>query len=101
MGDKVVVMDFAPSGKLATKFRPEEFTGVDKKGTELLVESDKSGVQYRRNVVHTKRLPAATGEKSDEVPDEVNSGIKRQAGAGLAEELGRPKRKINKPVRFQ
>lgn len=50
IGNKVFVKEFLPAGKLATKNRPEEFTVIDRKGSELLVKSDVTGNVYRRNV---------------------------------------------------
>lgn len=92
IGNKVFVKELLPAGKLATKNRPEEFTVIDRKGSELLVKSDVTGNVYRRNVVHTKRIgEGIEGQAAEPDPVMIQEAMQHE----------RPRRQLNKPERFQ
>lgn len=96
----MVVKDFAPSHKLATNFKAQEFTVLERKGKELVVRADDTGVEYRRNVAHTKRIPGASIDEPPVNNAPTNVRAKRQAPKEDGE-AARPKRTIVKPIRFK
>lgn len=94
IGDQVLVKEFAPANKLASKFNPQSYTVVDRKDSEVVVQSEFDGQQYRRNVAHTQR---------------ISDGSDRNAAANADDEVDeltmiaakRPKRQAAKPARYQ
>lgn len=90
----------APANKLALKYKPESFSVIERKGSEVVVQSDMDGRQYRRNVTHTKLLPssgwvdqaAANGEVNDEQQVKEN-----ELSTAATNPIGRPKRCALKP----
>lgn len=96
VGSKVVIKEMAPSNKLALKYKPERFNVIERNGSELIVQSELDGRQYRRNVTHTKLLPAT--DQVDEA--ENNDDQSEQAIEPDSIPSGRPKRNIIKPARY-
>lgn len=58
-GDRVIAKRMRKDNKLDTPFSPEEFQVIKKTGADTVIRSFETGKQYRRNVVHLKRLESA------------------------------------------
>lgn len=86
VGDDVVLKVQKKLNKLSPNFGPEQFTVIERNGSEVLVSSKSSGKQFRRNTSAVKRIFPSSD-------DELTSNI-------AEEESSRPKRKIVKPPRF-
>jgi hypothetical protein len=50
--------------KLSTFFNPEPFRVLQKNGNSVLVEAD-TGVQYKRNITHVKKLITPDAEENE------------------------------------
>lgn len=59
-GDKVLVKRQIYTNKLDSKFEPAVYKVIKKNGGDTTIESVDSGVKYRRNVAHLKKLPHQT-----------------------------------------
>lgn len=72
-GDKVLMKQ--KKNKLSTTLKSEPFTVIQKNGNQIVIRAD-SGVQYKRNVTHVKKLleqePMA---KQDELEQELSAPI--------------------------
>ncbi|CAH1972262.1 unnamed protein product [Acanthoscelides obtectus] len=55
IGDKVYVKNTVKENKLVPNFNSTPHTVVKKNGSDVQVENDETGQQYRRNVVHLKK----------------------------------------------
>lgn len=55
-GDKVYVKNMTKENKLSSNFNPTTHTVVDTKGGDMQVQNDETGQQYRRNVIHLKKV---------------------------------------------
>lgn len=88
VGDRVLLKEMTKTHKLAPNFGTDEFEITNRKGGEVIVRSEDTGKEYRRNVVHVKKIP--------------ENGInKLPLGEPKPEEsTDRPKREIKKPKRF-
>ncbi|CAB3979399.1 Transposon Tf2-9 poly [Paramuricea clavata] len=62
-GDKVLVKQ-DKKNKLSTFFNPEPFRVLQKNGNSILVEAD-TGVQYKRNITHLKKLVTPDAEENE------------------------------------
>ena len=62
-GDKVL-MKQDKKNKLSTFFNPEPFRVLQKNGNSVLVEAD-TGVQYKRNITHLKKLITPDAEENE------------------------------------
>lgn len=98
VGSKVVIKDMTPSHKLALKYKPEQFNVVSRNGSELVVQSEVDGRQYRRNVTHTKLLPTTDQVEEANVDDEAVAAGPTDTDPSRVE---RPKRNVGKPARYQ
>ncbi|XP_052561940.1 uncharacterized protein K02A2.6-like [Culex pipiens pallens] len=65
-GDKVYVKRMQKDNKLSTNYSPEQFVVVSKLGSEVVVQSLKSGQKIKRNVVHLKRIEQDQGTEPEE-----------------------------------
>lgn len=55
-GDKVYTENMIKGNKLTPNFNPTPHTVMEKKGNEYKVRNDETGQEYRRNVVHLKKI---------------------------------------------
>lgn len=55
-GDKVYVKNINKENKLTPNFKLDTHTVIDKKGGDAIVRNDDTGEEYRRNVVHLKKI---------------------------------------------
>lgn len=55
-GEKVYVKNVIKENKLTSEFNPTPHTVVNTKGNEAEIRNDITGKQYRRNVVHLKKV---------------------------------------------
>lgn len=76
----------AKSHKLTPNFGAGEFEIVNRSGGELLVRSGDTGKEYRRNIVHVKKIP----------DDTINPFVSKKP----EESADRPKREIKRPNRY-
>lgn len=56
-GDIVLMKNPLPSNKLSTNFLKEKFTVLNRKESNVTVQSNDTGKKYDRNVSHLKKLP--------------------------------------------
>ncbi|CAK1587295.1 unnamed protein product [Parnassius mnemosyne] len=56
VGEKVYVKNMTKENKLTPNFNPETHTVTDVNGGDIRVRNDSTGKEYRRNVVHLKRV---------------------------------------------
>lgn len=56
VGEKVYVKNFVKSNKLTPNFDPEPHTVVSTRGNEANVRNDSTGQEFKRNVIHLKRV---------------------------------------------
>ena len=54
--EKVYIKNMTKDNKLTTEFNPATHTVLSKEGSDVNVRNDETGQQYRRNVVHLKRV---------------------------------------------
>lgn len=73
---------------------------TERNGSELIVRSDVDGRQYRRNVAHTKLLPDTDRVGDASVGDGHAVGPVAEEPAGAIDPVGRPKRTVVKPARY-
>lgn len=57
VGDTVLAKRMRKENKLSTEFTSEEFTVLDKKGTDVTIRSSSSGKTYNRSAAHLKVVP--------------------------------------------
>lgn len=69
IGDTVLMKNLCPTNKLSTNFLKEKFTVIDRKGSNVTVQSKETGKTYDRNVSHLKSIV----EPSDGVNNEDQS----------------------------
>lgn len=69
VGDTVLMKNLHPTNKLSTNFLNEKFTVIDRKGTNVTVQSTESGRIYDRNTSHLKSIPAAHADVDDQLGD--------------------------------
>lgn len=114
-GDEVIAMRTMPSNKLATRFDPTTYKVIQRSGPEVTIENPETGVQYRRNVTHTKKIhtdslpqPADVEAATLSPPAAPNSTAqdgtsKRRADTDQQPESTRqqPKRNRTVPKRYQ
>ena len=73
-GDKVLMRQ-EKKNKLSTTFKSEPFTVIQKNGNQIVIRAD-SGVQYKRNVTHVKKLMEQEPMvKQDELEQELSVPI--------------------------
>ncbi|XP_075981602.1 uncharacterized protein LOC142980155 [Anticarsia gemmatalis] len=56
IGEKVYVKNFVKENKLTSDFNPTPHTVVGAEGSDINVRNDETGQEYRRNIVHLKKL---------------------------------------------
>lgn len=56
VGDKVWLKKLVNTNKLSATFEPVEYKVTERSGSELVVENTTTGVTYRRNVAHVKKI---------------------------------------------
>lgn len=97
IGDEVVAKRQVITNKLATKFEPTVYKVVKRNGSEVTIENEGTGSQYRRNVAHIKKLPSpSNSEPQQQQP--TTPPVPNQA-ADPSE--GRPARKRKMPSYYQ
>ena len=57
VGDEVLVKKMTKTNKLTPNFDPKVFKVLKRKGGDVIVSSEESGVKYRRHVSHLQRIP--------------------------------------------
>lgn len=55
-GDKVYVKNINKENKLTPNFKPDAHTVIEKKGGDITVKNDDTGEEYRKNIVHLKKI---------------------------------------------
>lgn len=112
--DRVLMRNLIPQNKLSTPYLAEPAIVLEKSGNSVLVETP-DGRKYRRNSSHLKRIPEfeeqdhTTQESQDEsrcsswaTPEGANTSSPVQASRSIQREvLGRPKREMKRPLRFE
>ena len=94
-GEQVLLKNQA-QGKLDPKFESEPYQVTSKQGSEVTVEKD--GVEYRRNVAHTKSVTPSL----DMLPVEPNSVITEKPLVPIGTPVrNRPQSKVKLPGKFQ
>ena len=88
-GDKVWLKKMLKTNKLAPRFDPQAHTVIEKKGAEVIVEDDNTGVRYRRNVAHAIKAPEPSPEEDDTTDKEEQTTVSP-----------RPKRKRTMPEKL-
>lgn len=76
-GDQVLVKQTKKKNKLSTDFSPEQFEVVQKKGTDVTLQSSSSGKIIRRSAAHLKTIP----RNNVLVPDPVSPNDKTGSAA--------------------
>ncbi|XP_062565219.1 uncharacterized protein LOC134227620 [Armigeres subalbatus] len=71
IGDTVLVKNLVPKDKLSTDFHKEKFLVVDKKGSNVTVQSEDNAKCYERNTSHLRKItePSSsnlTGNQNEE-----------------------------------
>lgn len=56
IGDKVFVKNIVKENKLTPKFNPDTHTVTNVTNSDVTVRHDETGKEYRRNVVHLKKV---------------------------------------------
>lgn len=56
VGEKVYVKNVIKENKLASEFNPTPHTVVSAEGSDINVRNDETGQEYRRNIVHLKKV---------------------------------------------
>lgn len=56
VGDKVWLKKLININKLSANFEPIDYKVIERSGSELVVENVTTGVKYRRNVTHVKKI---------------------------------------------
>lgn len=64
IGDTVLMKNLLPTNKLATNFLDEKFVVIDRRGTNVTIQSKETGRIYDRNTAHLKLLPTSFGEEA-------------------------------------
>lgn len=110
-GDDVLIKKMTKTNKLAPNFEPKIFKVLKRKGGDVIVSSEESGVKYRRHVSHLQRIPNDVDtplslnpqEGKDTPTSEKSNDMANNANQGRTEELteNQPsgsKRVIRKPA---
>lgn len=90
-GDEVVVKRQIITNKLATKFEPTVYKVTERKGSEVTVENEGTGTQYRRNVAHIKKIPPSTSTQPSppaataSLASSRNQPVEKRTSARLAQ----------------
>lgn len=72
VGDTVLTKRMRKENKLSTEFSPEEFTVLNKKGTDVTIRSSSSGKTYNRSAAHLKVVSRAGTSGTDSKTDQNN-----------------------------
>ncbi|CAK1596248.1 unnamed protein product [Parnassius mnemosyne] len=56
IGDKVYVKNLIKENKLVSEFNPTPHTVISSKGSDINIKNDETGQEYRRNIVHLKKV---------------------------------------------
>lgn len=56
VGEKVFVKNLIKENKLSSNFHPTEHTVTKVNGSDVEVRNDETGKEYRRNIVHLKKI---------------------------------------------
>ncbi|KAH9645881.1 hypothetical protein HF086_010080 [Spodoptera exigua] len=56
IGEKVYLKNMTKENKLTPNFNPEAHTVTDVHGGDVRVTNDLTGKEYRRNIIHLKRV---------------------------------------------
>ncbi|XP_058838582.1 uncharacterized protein K02A2.6-like isoform X2 [Topomyia yanbarensis] len=78
VGDTVIMKNLLPTNKLATSFLKEKFTVIDRRGTNVTIQSAESGKIYDRNTSHLKLLPASFNEVADSCREHQKTNQSKQ-----------------------
>lgn len=83
VGDHVLAKRMKKDNKLSSDFAPEEFSVVQKKGTEVIIRSTESGKQYRRSAAHLKVISEKINESTDEaLESDIRSNQQTEESVG-------------------
>lgn len=104
-GDRVFLKRMRKEHKLQADYSPEEFMVVKKVGSDVTVRSTESGIEFRRNVTHLKKVPGHTDvpqpmlvPTSADLEHDQNSPTNRATNDA---EPTRSKRQRSEPSKFQ
>ncbi|XP_055604197.1 uncharacterized protein K02A2.6-like [Uranotaenia lowii] len=56
-GDTVLIKKMSKTNKLAPNFEPKTYKVLKRKGGDVIVSAEESGVKYRRHISHLQRIP--------------------------------------------
>lgn len=56
IGEKVYVKNFMKENKLTSDFNPTPHTVIGAEGSDISIKNDETGQEYRRNIVHLKKV---------------------------------------------
>ncbi|CAK1596121.1 unnamed protein product [Parnassius mnemosyne] len=56
IGDKVYVKNLIKENKLVSEFNPTPHTVISSEGSDINIKNDETGQEYRRNIVHLKKV---------------------------------------------
>ncbi|XP_055634095.1 uncharacterized protein K02A2.6-like [Toxorhynchites rutilus septentrionalis] len=100
-GDRVFVKRMRKDHKLQADYSPEEFQVQKKVGSDVVVRSE-SGVEFRRNVTHLKRVPNKSVEpETSSHRSSPKDSTHTSNSSEIVEESCRSKRQRSEPVKFQ
>lgn len=109
-GDRVLVKRMKKAHKLQADYSPDEFLVVKKVGSDVTVRSTESGVEFRRNVAHLKKILSNT-DNVEPFPRLTTDGLEHGQTSPLnrdtndapksVEEPTRSKRQRSEPSKFQ
>lgn len=79
LGQKVYVKNLVKDNKLTPNFNPVPHTVVGTKGSEINVRNDETGQEFRRNIIHLKKVEGEwkvcdKGEENSDVNGEIEEG---------------------------
>lgn len=69
IGEKVYVKNMIKENKLVSEFNPTPHTVVSAEGSDVNVKNDETGQEYRRNIVHLKKIEGQWKVVNREDPD--------------------------------
>ena len=95
--DDLVLVKGDQPNKLDAPFKPEPFRVVDKRGSNVTVQSPQ-GVCYDRNTHHVKQFVTASGNEATVQPSSGDSDNQNDIDTEIEQPGGRPRRVVKPPV---
>lgn len=78
VGEKVFVKNLIKDNKLTSNFSPTEHTVTGINGSDVQVRNDETGKEYRRNIVHLKKINGSwtvVDGNCDDIPNNDNQNV--------------------------